>query len=160
MPKIMKVLDVLLYGVGITMLCVMVLAIGAQVFCRYVLLWPLAWPEEATLFAFCWCTYAGICVVARKNGHLRLDFIPTTCPRLAPWLDRLAMLISAAYFAVCGYLGCVMTMQIYGMGFTAVGFPLPQWIVWLIIPICSFLAAFITACNLFLSFTATQGGAR
>lgn len=160
MQKVMRVLDTLINGLGIIVLCFMVIAIGMQVFFRYVLHWPLGWPEEATLFAFCWCTYLGICIVARKNGHLRLDIIPTTCPSLAPFLDRVSMLVSIGYFIFCGWQGSLMTKQIYNMAFTAVGFPLPQWVVWLIIPICSFLAAFITLTNFILSFTDKQRGAQ
>ena len=158
MKKVMCVLDGILKFLGIASLCFMVIAIGAQVFCRYVFLWPLSWPEEATLFAFCWCTYVGICIVSRKNGHLRLDIIPTLWPELAPWLDRFSMLVSMCYFAACAWLGASMTVQIYHMGFTAVGFPLPHWVVWLIIPICSFLAAVITAYNLFHSFSSPREG--
>jgi TRAP-type C4-dicarboxylate transport system permease small subunit len=58
-------------------LIIAVLAIGAQVFTRYVLNFTPPWTEELARYSNIWITMLGIGVVLRRNEHIKLDFLET-----------------------------------------------------------------------------------
>lgn len=49
--------------------------INLQVYYRYVLDNPLAWPEELARNLFIWSVYLGLVRVFRENRHYRIDFL-------------------------------------------------------------------------------------
>ena len=68
-------INTLLTMVMATFLIVAVLAIGLQVFTRYVLNFTPPWTEELARYSNIWITMLGIGVVLRRNEHIRLDFL-------------------------------------------------------------------------------------
>ena len=63
-------------------LTVIVLSVVGQVFTRYVLLSPLIWTEEASIFALSWLVLLGTSLGVRNGTHLVCDFLPSEMPRL------------------------------------------------------------------------------
>jgi TRAP-type C4-dicarboxylate transport system permease small subunit len=49
------------------------LAILLQVFCRYVLNAPLAWPEELAVLTFGWMIFSGAALVQGSDSHIAID---------------------------------------------------------------------------------------
>ena len=58
-------------------LAVIVLSVVGQVFSRYVLLAPLIWTEESSIFALSWVVLLGTSLGVRNGTHLVCDFLPS-----------------------------------------------------------------------------------
>ena len=63
-------------------LAVVVLSVVGQVFSRYVLLSPLIWTEEASIFALSWVVLLGTSLGVRNGSHLVCDLLPSELPRV------------------------------------------------------------------------------
>ncbi len=73
---------------------------AAQIFCRYVLLTPLSWTDEAMRYAMVWVAFlAGSALVFRQE-HMALNIIDMLKVRWAVWLLRAFVLIMILSFAV------------------------------------------------------------
>jgi TRAP-type C4-dicarboxylate transport system permease small subunit len=72
-------------------LIVAVLAIGAQVFTRYVLNFTPPWTEELARYANIWITMLGIGVVLRRREHIKLDFLETVLTEKGKLKSKLAL---------------------------------------------------------------------
>lgn len=59
-----------------TCIFIIVVVLSLQVFCRYVLVRPLIWPEELAKFAFIWSVFFGAFVGIRKKMHVVIDIVP------------------------------------------------------------------------------------
>ncbi|MDB2407539.1 TRAP transporter small permease [Jannaschia sp.] len=88
-------------GVGIVCMGMMVVFILVQVFWRYVLSNPLAWPEEAARFLMLW-----LMVVAptglRRGGFVAIDMIQLVLPRIAGGVLTLCLLLLALIVLIVG----------------------------------------------------------
>lgn len=83
-----------------------------QVFMRYVLETPLAWPEEASRWIFLWLVMLGCITITRVGSHIRMPMFVHMLPiRTRPYTDLLAIMLSGAALAVVGYLGYQLMMQ-------------------------------------------------
>ncbi len=73
---------------------------AAQIFCRYVLLTPLSWTDEAMRYAMVWVAFlAGSALVFRQE-HMALNIVDMLKVRWAVWLLRAFVLIMILSFAV------------------------------------------------------------
>lgn len=111
-------------------LFVMVVSIGAQVFCRYMLNNPLSWPEEISMTAFCCLGFAGVAMVSEKNAHLRIDILPVLFPRAKKFLDASAVIVNLLYLAFLAWLCWDMTLKTRMLGQELLAVPLPVWLIW------------------------------
>jgi TRAP-type transport system small permease protein len=68
--------------IGATCLGLMVIAILAQVFFRYVMNSALAWPEEASRFLMLWSTGLMAPTAFRRGGFVAIDMLVRLLPRL------------------------------------------------------------------------------
>jgi TRAP-type transport system small permease protein len=68
--------------IGATCLGLMVIAILAQVFFRYVMNSALAWPEEASRFLMLWSTGLMAPTAFRRGGFVAIDMVVRLLPRL------------------------------------------------------------------------------
>lgn len=94
-------------------LAVVVLSVVGQVFSRYVLLSPLIWTEEASIFALSWVILLGTSLGVRKNTHLVCDFLPSNMP----YLLRTGLAIFG--YAMTGVMAIVFIW--YGYQFSVLG---------------------------------------
>jgi len=77
-----------------------------QVFMRYVMNTPLAWPEEYSRWLFLWLVMLGCVTVTRTGSHIRMPMFVHRLPALTrPYTDLLAILLSATALSVIGVLG-------------------------------------------------------
>lgn len=73
---------------------------AAQIFCRYVLLSPLSWTDEAMRYAMVWVAFlAGSALVFRQE-HMALNVIDAIRSRAVAWLLRAFVLLAIFSFAV------------------------------------------------------------
>jgi TRAP-type C4-dicarboxylate transport system permease small subunit len=73
---------------------------AAQIFCRYVLLAPLSWTDEAMRYSMVWVAFlAGSALVFRQE-HMALNVIDSIRSRAVVWLLRAFVLLAIFAFAV------------------------------------------------------------
>lgn len=84
------------------LLAAMVVIMGVQVFCRFVLNDSLTWSEELTRFLFIWSTFLSIGFCIRDGISLKIDTLITLFPKRIQALIRL--LGNAAMLAFFIYL--------------------------------------------------------
>ena len=59
--------------IAVVLLAAMTFVILLQVFCRYILNAPLAWPEEASRYMMVWITFLVTPFAYRDNQFIRLE---------------------------------------------------------------------------------------
>lgn len=84
----------------VTFASVMLLAIGWQVFMRYVFNKPPSWTEELALLSFTWTTLLMLALGVRQAFHVRMDLLSDALPAaFSRWLERLVLLLVAGFGA-------------------------------------------------------------
>lgn len=80
------------------LLTILVGAISAAVFFRYILNSPLPWPEELSRFALVWLTFIGASVATKRHGHIVVDFAGLFLPNRARlWIALATDLVVIAF---------------------------------------------------------------
>jgi TRAP-type C4-dicarboxylate transport system permease small subunit len=64
----------------VALMAAMTVAIGLQVFCRYVLNAALVWPEEFARYAMVWVTCLAAGIAARQAAHVGVDSVVQRLP--------------------------------------------------------------------------------
>ncbi len=83
--------------IGIAAIALMVVAILIQVFYRYALNNPLAWPEEASRFLMLWMTGLVAPTAYRRGGFVAIDLVSEALPKvMANFLNLFLLVISLA----------------------------------------------------------------
>jgi TRAP-type C4-dicarboxylate transport system permease small subunit len=72
-------IEELFLGIG---LIIIVFLIFGNVFSRFLLGKPYAWPDETAKFLHVILLYFGVSVASRKNVHLKIDLVPNFLPSL------------------------------------------------------------------------------
>jgi len=91
-------------GCCAALFAVMLLSAVLQVFCRYVLNYPLLWPEEVTRYSMVWLTFIGASLGVKKGSHVSFTLI---VERFSGRLQR--------YFGFFGII-CLFTFASVNMG--------------------------------------------
>lgn len=89
--KLYNRMNTMLNIVMASFLIIATLAIGIQVFTRYVLSYTPPWTEELARYANIWITMLGIGVVLRRNGHIKLDFLETVLTEKGKLKSKMAL---------------------------------------------------------------------
>ena len=106
------------------LLVVLVVTTSLQVFTRYVLNAPLSWTEELARILFIWITFIGAAVIAKRSGHISIDFVTNLLPPGARrWVLVAAHAASVAILLLLGVKG-VALLRITGISASpALGIP-------------------------------------
>ena len=106
------------------LLVVLVVTTSLQVFTRYVLNAPLSWTEELARILFIWITFIGAAVIAKRSGHISIDFVANLLPPGARrWVLVAAHAASVAILLLLGVKG-VELLRITGISASpALGIP-------------------------------------
>lgn len=88
---------------GALCLAVMVAAILAQVWYRYVLGNALAWPDEAARFLMLWMTGLMAPTAFRRGGFVAIDMLQMLMPRVVAAALQLGLLLLSALVLVVGF---------------------------------------------------------
>lgn len=103
---VLRLFDRLLDSITALLLIAMVTASIVQVFMRYVMNSPLAWPEEMSRWVFLWLVMLGCVTVTRTGSHIRMSMFVHLLPaRTRRYTDLLGIALSAASLTLIGYLG-------------------------------------------------------
>lgn len=85
----------------ITLMAIMVIVMGVQVFMRYVMKNSLAWPEEFTRYIYIWFVFLGMSYGVRNNLHIRVDLLEVLIPKSK---KALGFLQDILFLGFCGYM--------------------------------------------------------
>lgn len=95
MEKFLAGIDWVLDKVTLTLLILLNLVVGAQVFARYVLNHSLFWSEELARYLFIWLVFLSAAMVLRQDRHIQVsvfvDMLPASMKRAIIILGDLLM---------------------------------------------------------------------
>jgi TRAP-type transport system small permease protein len=89
---------------------VMALTLTLQIVARYVLNWPLAWPEEFSILFFVWSVWLGGAGGMREGRQIRIDVIDLYAPAsVRRILEPALTILSLAFLALVVWYGVTVT---------------------------------------------------
>lgn len=150
----MKIIDYIEEVISGVCMAVMVVAIGMQVFNRYLLGSSLVWSEELGRYLFIWSVYVGCGYAMRENRHLRVTALAHfSPPAIRKKLDAFSQLMTLVF---CGF-ALVWGLQMIGFlnrtGQEAPALEIPIYWVFLALPVGMALMAIRCLQNLYATFT-------
>jgi TRAP-type C4-dicarboxylate transport system permease small subunit len=132
----------LLTWFALALLGVMTLLIFADVFCRYLLHFSIAWADEICLIFLVWYVFIALAIGVRRKAHTSIDLITILIPN--KYLDRFATLIVSVLTFIFGallvYFGLVL-VQI-GTYSTLASVDLPSYWEYVFIPVSGALVMY------------------
>jgi len=136
-----------LSAVMATFLFMAMVAIGYQVFTRYILNFTPPWTEELARYSSIWITMLGIGVVLRRREHIKIDYLETILTEKGMLKSRLLLEVVnttvTSIFLVFLVYGGVKILKAAARQ-TAPGLKLSLLFVYIAIPIgCLFALLFI-----------------
>ena len=117
------------------------LVMTVHVLMRYFLLMPIRWAVEFTEYLMIWITFLGAAWVLQKEGHIRIDIVPSRLgPRQQALLNTVTSSIMAAICLFLTVYGGIVTYDslIRGAARTYL-YATPLWVLIIVIPIGGFL---------------------
>ncbi len=110
---------------AVTLVLLMLLALAAQVFLRYVFGKSLSWSEELALLGFAWIVVITTSIGVRRMTHARMDLMLNVLPvYFHKWLEKLIALLLLALGLFIAYAGWEYFQETRGSTSAAVGFPI------------------------------------
>ena len=141
-----RILDALLRGInfieevslGLSLIIITMLIFG-NVFSRFVLGMPYAWPDEAAKFLHVVAIYFGVAVASHRNIHLKIDLVPQYIPSLKKiysFILPIGGVIFSVIFTYFAYKFFLMEHMIGDKGYVT---SIPIWIIALLILLAGIL---------------------
>lgn len=110
---------------AVTIVLLMLLALAAQVFLRYVFGKSLSWSEELALLGFAWVIVITTAIGVRRMTHARMDLMLSILPAsFHQWLEKLIALLLLALGLFIAYAGWGYFQETRGSTSAAIGFPI------------------------------------
>lgn len=146
----------------VTCLGTMSVAIGLQVFMRYIMQDSLSWSEELARFLFVFFVYAGISYGVKMKRHVRVEAFTMWLPVRAKAVVRIAADLLFLVFAVfVMYYGYWTAARIFKLGQVSPALELPMGFVYATLPFCYVLVGIRLVQNLYGEIRAfPRGGKR
>lgn len=124
-------------GIIAALLGAIFLLVVMNVFCRYALNYSFGWADELSRFLFVWVGFLGTATAFADNEHVSLDMVVDRLPRPAARVVRaIAMAGCLAIFAVFLQQGWLLVSRTVN---ASPALDIPMWLVYLCVPIASFL---------------------
>ena len=141
--KVVDGIDLIIKAVIVISIAVMLGVICLQVFFRFVLNSPLAWPEELARFAMIWSSLLAAVYVQLERGHLSLDFFVKHFPPKVSICIRILMNIIIIIFMVVVVFGGIQEAYTL-MGLKTGALRVSRAVPYLAIPVTCGLFALVT----------------
>lgn len=104
------VLDTVLDVATAVSFVVMASTLTLQIVARYILNWPLAWPEEFSILFFVWSVWLGAAGGMREGRQLRIDVIDIYAPAsVRRILEPVLTILSLGFLALVIWYGVKVT---------------------------------------------------
>ncbi|MGQ0672614.1 MAG: TRAP transporter small permease [Hyphomicrobium sp.] len=105
--------------------------------------WRLTWAQELCMFMIVWMAKIGAAYGVRTGIHVGVDILVNALPeQRRRGLILLSLAAGALFTAIIGLLGARLVWHIGGTGQTSAVLEAPMWIVYLAVPLGSFLMCF------------------
>jgi len=112
------------------------LVLFANVVLRYVLLAPISWAEEISIYLVIWIVFVGASVLIRTGGHITVDLLPRALPPLGQRvLFFTVMILMLCFLAVFIYYSGVHTLRVRSAGQLTPIMLAPMWLTYLAMPV-------------------------
>ncbi len=85
----------------LSLLAIMVIIMGIQVFMRYAVNYSLSWPEELTRYMFIWFVFIGMSYAVKYDIHIRINILETFVPKIE---KTLRVIQDIFFFVFCCYM--------------------------------------------------------
>jgi C4-dicarboxylate transporter, DctQ subunit len=103
----------------------------------------MSWAQELCIYLFVWMAKFGAAYGVRTGIHVGVDvLINRLSERRRAWFIYFGLFAGALFTGVIGVLGTKLVLGIYETGQTSADLELPMWLVYLAIPLGSFLMCF------------------
>jgi TRAP-type C4-dicarboxylate transport system permease small subunit len=125
MRRFCDVIEKVLKYAAVVIVLLMLLALAAQVFLRYVFGVSLSWSEELALLGFGWVIVIATSIGVRRMTHARMDLLVNVLPRpIQRLLERLIALMLCGLGLFLTYYGWDYMIETRGATSAAIGFPI------------------------------------
>ena len=120
---------------ALTLLVIMAILIFANVFCRYILHFSIAWAEEVSLILLIWFVFIALAIGVRKNIHISIDFLSFFLPKrfLDTVVQRVVDFLTLCFGGVLIYFG-IQLIKI-GAFSTLASMDVPSYVEYIFIPV-------------------------
>jgi len=118
-------------------------AVGVSILYPYARLVDLSWAQELCIFMFVWMAKFGAAYGVRTGIHVGVDVLVVRLgagPRR--WLILFSLFCGALFTGAVGTLGANLVAKIYSTGQLSADMEVPMWIVYLAVPLGSYLMCF------------------
>ena len=118
-------LEKILKITAVVIVLLMLAALAAQVFLRYVFGKSLSWSEELSLLGFAWIVVITTAIGIRRMTHARMDLIIEILPKgLHMTVERFSALLTLALGLFLTYAGWSYVAETRGSTSAAIGYPI------------------------------------
>ncbi len=125
MRRFCDVVEKVLKYVAVLVVLLMLAALAAQVFLRYVFGVSLPWSEELALLGFGWVVVIATAIGVRRMTHARMDLLLNVLPPSLQWiLERVVSLMLFALGLFLAVSGWNYMIETRGATSAAIGFPI------------------------------------
>ncbi len=98
--------------ISATAIAIMLVAVGGNVFLRYVFRSPTAWSDELAIICMSYVTFVGGAAAYKRNMHFGIDILVDRLPAKGKHILRSLMTLSfVVLFATMTYLGYDLTIS-------------------------------------------------
>jgi C4-dicarboxylate transporter, DctM subunit len=105
--------------------------------------WDVSWTQELCIYMFVWMAKFGACYGVRTGIHVGVDvFINMLGPTYRRRLVLFGLLCGALFTGIVGSLGVNFVYHIFETGQRSNDLEVPMWIVYLAVPLGSYLMCF------------------
>lgn len=117
------------FGIAIVAAAYLTLSLAWEVVARYALASPTGWIPDTASISFALVTFMGAPMLAWKHGHVSMDIVVKRLPeRASAWVQRFALLVSAAACLLCAWFGYVELLRLVKRNVMMIAVtPIPKW---------------------------------
>lgn len=116
------------------------LLLFVNVLMRYVFLMPIYWAEEFVRYLMVWMIFIGASQVAVGGGHVSVDIVPRLLSKRAnEFLAFFVNIVAILFCLVLSYYSLGQALRVKAAGQISPAMEMPMWIVYLSIPLGTFL---------------------
>jgi C4-dicarboxylate transporter DctQ subunit len=103
----------------------------------------LSWAQELCIYMFVWMAKFGAAYGVRTGIHVGVDVLVNMLkPQHRRWVVLFSLLCGALFTAVVGTMGAKFVYELYDTDQVSPDLELPRWIVFLCVPLGSYLMCF------------------
>jgi TRAP-type transport system small permease protein len=115
-------------GLSVTMLCVILCTMGAQVFARYVMRQPFGWSEELSRLAMIWMSFIAASFIMAEGNHIAVDIWTQRVTVRASRNLQLASYLVVAFSCMMLFVGGLnFVVKVHPVGSATLGIPKSYW---------------------------------